>query len=183
MKKLIIIPIVIFCFDSYGQDSVKTVNSKGTIVTIDTSSTAGPQGKTGATGPQGVKGTTGTAGAVGKTGATGLTGPAGATILDSSKRTVIILGPGLFNPRPSASMDTTYIYLTPTNVLFQAQATQVAKAGQKVFTFLNMPVNLDNFMIFRNGIYQSSRLFTKVGNDVTIPLAVEGDEIEYRKLR
>lgn len=101
----------------------------------------------------------------------------------ATKRTVLILGPGLFNPRPSASMDTGYIYLTPTNVLFKSQPTQIAKTGQKVFVFIGVPRNLDNYMIFRNGIYLSSRRFTAIGNSITIPDAVAGDEIEFRKLR
>lgn len=193
MKKLIIIILVLLNLKVNSQDTLKAVNSEGTIVKFELNSVLGapgpigPQGLQGPAGPQGIAGAKGAAGTPGITGKIGLTGPQGApgtsgTNTDT-KRTVIILGKTLYNPFIGKGPDTVGIFEVPTNTIFQEQPTQYARAGQTVFTFTNVPVNRYNFIIFRNGVYLSSKRFSHLGDDITIPDAVEGDEIEFRKLR
>jgi hypothetical protein len=85
--------------------------------------------------------------------------------------------------------DTTYI-ITPIKV-FQQQPDQQATKGQTKFTFLNVPVNDADWMIYKNGIPKSStklnvagqRGYTFKGNDIYISDAVVGDIIHYVQLR
>lgn len=186
MRSLIIILLAILAFHAEAQTPIEAVNAEGTIIYLPATGIAGPIGPQG---PQGPAGPQGIAGAKGATGVTGLTGPIGpqgipGTGGSDTRRTVIMLGSGLYNPFPGrGGLDSAWIAAIPTNTLFQAQATQYAAKGQKVFLFLNVPVNPYNFIVFRNGIYLNSKRFTHAAGAITIPDAVEGDEIEFRLLR
>lgn len=58
------------------------------------------------------------------------------------------------------------------------QQETTASAGQKVFTFRNLPPTKNGFLLYRNGVKRPPKSFSLLGNNITLPEAQKGDYIE-----